>query len=86
MASGKSQSSAFAICNASISKEADSKQAVQDTLIQLENIKLTIDSVMEYIRSLGPIPSMMKDDSLPEDVKSILGDKDVKDIEEEEEE
>ncbi len=84
MAEGRSQSSAFAICNASIVKETESKMAIQETLIQLENIKITIDGIQDYIRSLSDMPIMMSDDSLPEDVASLLGDKDVEDTEEEE--
>ncbi len=85
MAEGKNESSAFAICNASISKESTSKMAIEETLIQLENMKITINDIQDYIRSLSEMPAMMSDDSLPEDIKALMGDKDVEDISEEEE-
>ncbi len=55
-------------------KASVSKNAIIETLIQLENMKITIDSIIEYLHELDPLASMNKDDSLPEDIKAIVGD------------
>ena len=57
-------------------KESVSKNAIVETLIQLENMKITIDSIIEYLHELDPTGSMNRDDSFPEDIKAIVGDED----------
>jgi len=54
--------------------ESVSKNGIVETLIKLENMKIVIDSIIEYLHELDPQASMNKDDSLPEDIKAIIGD------------
>ena len=68
MAKGKTMKSALA------EVQTTSKNAISETLIKLENMKIVIDSIIEYLHELDPQASMNEDDSLPEDIKAIIGD------------
>ncbi len=70
MAKGKTMKSALA------EVETVSKNAISETLIKLENMKIVIDSIIEYLHEIDPQASMNEDDSLPEDIKAIIGDED----------
>ncbi len=70
MAKGKTMKAAIAEI------EAVSKNGIVETLIKLENMKIVIDSIIEYLHELDPTASMNEDDSLPDDIKAIVGDED----------
>ncbi len=70
MAKGKTMKSALA------EVQTTSKNAISETLIKLENMKIVIDSIIEYLHEIDPQASMNEDDSLPKDINAIIGDED----------